>query len=432
MDDSPAAGEMMTGPRKPETVSEVGVHKGILEDLSLKILYLFGPLSLLELSRHIRLSPNIADELLHRMRSQQFCEVTGMTNNIPDIAITSQGRSRALELLSQSQYAGPAPVSLESYVKQVRQQSVRDIEVHPPDIERAFAHLVLDNSLLSQLGIALNSGTSIFLYGPTGVGKTVIAETLSRVMAEDNAWIPFAVEADGQIIAVYDPVIHRAVAEAAPWDSDGRWVLCHRPAVLVGGELTLEMLNLQFNPTTKFYAGPVQMKANNGVLIIDDFGRQRLPPEALLNRWVVPLDRRIDFLTLAGGKTIEIPFEILVVFSTNMDPSQLLDDAALRRIHTKIKIGEVSDSQFCEIFSRVADEYGIECDTNIFYELVDIIRSHTTLLRPCYAKDIVNQIRWAAKYEGKKLHIDHAAVMRATKAYFLSDSPKAKDSVVPS
>ncbi len=405
------------------------MHRGILEDLSLKILYLFGPLSLIELSSRIRLSTNIVDELLRRMRSQQFCEITGMTNNIPDIAISSQGRSRALELLSQSQYAGAAPVSLESYVKQVRQQSVRNVEVHPPDIERAFAHLVLDSTILSRLGIALNSGTSIFLYGPTGVGKTVIAETLSRVLAQDEAWIPFAVEADGQIITVYDPAIHQAAAEPAPWNSDGRWVLCHRPAVLVGGELTVEMLNLQFNPATKFYAGPVQMKANNGVLIIDDFGRQRLPPEALLNRWVVPLDRRIDFLTLAGGKTIEIPFEILVVFSTNLDPSQLLDDAALRRIHTKIKIGEVSDSQFCEIFSRVAGEYGIECDIDIFNELVDIIRSHSTLLRPCYPRDIVNQIRWAAKYEGKKLQIDHSTLVRAAEAYFLSDSPKAKDAV---
>ena len=277
---------------------------------------------------------------------------------IPNIAITSQGRSRALELLSRSQYAGAAPVSLESYAKQVRQQSVRNVEVHPPDIERAFAHLVLDSSILSQLGTALNSGTSIFLYGPTGVGKTAIAETLSRVLAEDKVWIPFAVEVDGQIIAVYDPSIHKSVAEPVPWDSDGRWVLCHRPAVLVGGELTIEMLDLQFNPSSKFYAGPVQMKANNGVLIIDDFGRQRVQPEALLNRWVVPLDRRIDFLTLAGGRTIEIPFEMLVVFATNMDPSEILDDAFLRRIQTKIKIDAVSKDSSARFFAALPINMG--------------------------------------------------------------------------
>jgi len=420
--DAPSAGEMTAGPLKPETISDVGVHKGILEDLALKVLYLFGPLSLVELSNHIRLSVAVAEELLGRMRTQQFCEITGMTHNIPDITISSQGRSRALELLSHSQYAGVAPVSLASYVQQVRQQSVRNVEVHPPDIERAFAHLVLDSKTLSQLGIALNSGTSIFIYGPTGVGKTVIAETMSRVLAQDKVWIPFAVEADGQIITVYDPVIHKTAEQPASWQSDKRWVLCHRPAVLVGGELTVEMLNLQFNPITKFYAGPVQMKANNGVLIIDDFGRQRLQPEALLNRWVVPLDRRIDFLTLAGGKSIEIPFEILVVFSTNLDPSQLLDDAALRRIHTKIKIGEVSDEQFCEIFRRVAEEYELECDANVLDELVYVIRTHSKLLRPCYARDIVNQVRWAARYEGKKLAVDHSSVMRAAQVYFLADS----------
>ncbi len=415
--------EFLSGPlQKPQNVSDVGVHKGVLEDLALKVLYLFGPLSLLELSRHIRLSLSVGEELFDRLRSVQLCEVMGMSQNIPDIAVTSQGRSRALELLSHCQYAGAAPVSLESYVKQIREQSARRMEVHAPEIERAFAHLVLEKKILSQLGTALNSGTSIFLYGPTGVGKTVIAETLSRVLAEDRVWIPYAVEVDGQIITVYDPVIHKAVPESVPWESDWRWVLCDRPAVLVGGELTAEMLDLQFNPITKFYVGPVQMKANNGALIIDDFGRQQLRPEALLNRWIVPLDRRTDFLTLSGGKTIEIPFEILVVFSTNLDPAQLLDDAFLRRIHTKIKIGAVSDGQFREIFRRVACEYGLEYDAGVVGGLVEVIRSHSDLLRPCYAKDIVNQICWVAKYENRKPRIDDAAVARAAEAYFLSDS----------
>lgn len=263
--DDPSQSEPLAGPlQKPESVSDVGVRKGVLEGLALKFLYLSGPLSVLELSKHIRLSPRVTDELFRWLRAEQLCEVTGMSGNIPNIAITSQGRSRALELLSMSQYVGAAPVSLESYAKQVRQQSVRNVEVHPPDVERAFAHLVVDSRILWQLGTALNSGTSIFLYGPTGVGKTAIAETLSRVLAVDKVWIPFAVEVDGQIIAVYDPLIHKSVAEPAPWNSDGRWVLCHRPAVLVGGELTVEMLDLQFNPITKFYTGPVQMKANNG------------------------------------------------------------------------------------------------------------------------------------------------------------------------
>jgi predicted ATPase with chaperone activity len=418
----PSQSKPLAGPlQKPESVSDVGVRKEVLEDLALKFLYLSGPLSVVELSNHIRLSFRVTEELFVRLRAQQLCEVTGMSGNVPNIAITSQGRSRAVELLSMSQYLGAAPVSLGSYAKQVRQQSVRNVEVHPPDVIRAFSHLVLDSRILSQLGTALNSGTSIFLYGPTGVGKTAIAETLSRVLAEDKVWIPFAVEVDGQIIAVYDPSIHKSVAEAVSWNSDGRWVLCHRPAVLVGGELTIEMLDLQFNQSTKFYTSPVQMKANNGVLIIDDFGRQRLQPEALLNRWVVPLDRRIDFLTLAGGRTIEIPFELMVVFATNMDPSELLDAAFLRRIQTKIKIGAVSDEQFCEIFRRVAAAHGLEADAGILNDLIEVIRVNLKQeLRSCYPRDIVNQIRWAAKYEGRKPHLDHAAVMRAVEAYFLS------------
>ena len=227
-----------------------------------------------------------------------------------------------------------------------------------------------------QFGTALNSGSSLFLYGPAGTGKTTIAETLSRVLAEDDVWLPYAVEVDGQIITVYDPAIHNRVADQEPEDRDERWVLCNRPAVLVGGELTAEMLDLQFNPLTKFYVGPVQMKANNGVLIIDDFGRQRLRPEELLNRWVVPLDRRIDFLTLAGGKKIEIPFEMLVVFASNMDPCELVDAAFLRRIQTKIKIGEVTEEQFREIFRRVAADRGIKAESGIADLLIGVIKRH--------------------------------------------------------
>jgi len=241
------------------------------------------------------------------------------------------------------------------------------------------------------------------------------------VLAEDDVWLPHAVEIDGQIITVFDPVIHHRVPEREPSDRDERWLLCERPAVLVGGELTIDMLDLQFNSLTHFYVGPVQMKANNGVLIIDDFGRQRVRPEDLLNRWVVPLDRRIDFLTLAGGKKIEIPFEMLVVFASNMDPYELVDPAFLRRIQTKIHIGEVSDLQFFEIFRRVAAERGLVCDATVVNDLIDFI--HTTLnqeLRSCYPRDIVNQICWAAKYENRRPVLNQEAVGKAVDAYFLA------------
>jgi predicted ATPase with chaperone activity len=367
-----------------------------------------------------RLSYEVANELFLRLRTELLCQVTGMANNIPNIAITSMGRTRAMELLSHSHYTGPAPVSLEAYVEQVRKQSVKNVIVRPADVERAFAHLVIDDKTLWQLGTALNSGSSLFLYGPAGTGKTTIAETLSRVVAEDDVWLPHAVEVDGQIITVYDAAIHRRVEEDEPEIRDERWVLCNRPAVLVGGELTVEMLDLEFNPLTKFYVGPVQMKANNGVLIIDDFGRQRLRPEELLNRWVVPLDRRIDFLTLSGGRKIEIPFEMLVVFASNMDPAELVDPSFLRRIQTKIRVGEVSNEQFREISRRVAAKHDLECDPGMFDELIEYIRgSLKQELRPCFPRDIVNQVLWAAKYDGKKPHFNRAALAMAIEAYFL-------------
>jgi predicted ATPase with chaperone activity len=409
------------GPKhKPSSIEEIDIRQAFLEDLALKILYLSGTLSITELSEKIRLSFELTEELASQLRTELYSQVTGINGYIPQVAITSQGKTRAMELFAQNHYAGPAPVSLDSYCKQTRKQSVRRIEVHAEDVHRAFSHLVIDSETLRQFGTALNSGSSIFIYGPPGVGKTTIAETLSRVVADDAVWIPYAVEVDGEVITVYDPAIHKRVAELEPEIRDERWVLCERPAVIAGGELTVEMLDMQFNQITKFYVAPIQMKANNGVLIIDDFGRQRLRPEELLNRWVVPLDRRIDFLTLAGGKKLEIPFEMLVVFASNMDPAELVDACFLRRIQTKIKIGAISDDQFCEIFRRVADENQVGFDAGVPGALIDFIRCTLKQeLRQCYPRDIVNQVLWAARYEGKKAHLDYPAMAQAVAAYFL-------------
>jgi predicted ATPase with chaperone activity len=409
----------ISGPEtKPRNLADLDVRQSVIEDLVLKILYLSGALSILELSERLKLGYEMTDELFCKLRTLTWCQVTGMTGNIPQVAITSQGRARAAELLQQSQYAGPAPVAFESYVNQVKKQSVQKVEVHSMEVRRAFNHLVIDEDTLDRFGTALNSGSSILLYGPAGTGKTTIAEVLSRVLAEDSVWIPHAMEVDGQIITVYDPSIHQQ-AKDAPANCDGRWVLCQRPAVMVGGELTAEMLDMQYNPVSKFYQAPAQLKANNGVFIIDDFGRQRIRPDELLNRWIVPLDRRKDFLTLVGGKKLEVPFEMLVVFASNCNPADLVDPAFLRRIHTKIRIGEVNDEQFSEIFRRVATEKEVSYDPEIPHSLITYIRNALGQeLRSCYPRDIVNQVCWAARYEGKAPHVDHSTLRRAIEAYF--------------
>ncbi len=405
---------------RPRSLTELGIRESVLEELALKILFFSGPMSTRELGRQIRLGAEVTNELFSRMRSDLLCQVTGMSGNVPDIVISATGRTRALELLSHNQYAGPAPVSLPHYVDQVRRQSVRNIAVYESDIEHGFAHLVIDAEILEQIGTALNSGAAIFLYGPSGVGKTAIAETISKVLAGEHVWIPYAVEVDGQVIGVFDPMVHHVMDLPKSETHDERWVRCRRPSVLVGGELTVEMLDLQFNPGTKFYAGPVQMKANNGVLILDDFGRQRARPEELLNRWVVPLDRGIDFLTLAGGRKIEIPFEMLVVFATNMDPAELVDAAFLRRIQTKIKIDAASDEQFSEIFRRVAADRGLNIDPLVLKDLIGEIRGRLHQeLRGCHPRDLINQVCWTARYKKREPCLDRASLAKAIKAYFL-------------
>ncbi len=413
-------------PVAPEAIEDVAGRRTFLEQLLLKILYLSGPFSITEWGNIARLSPLIVDELFRRLRAEQLCEVVGMIGDVRRVAITSQGRARAAEYMSLNQYAGPAPVSLEDYIRQVRLQTVRTLDVHPAALQRAFSHLVVDEQTLTRLGTALNSGGSIFLYGPTGSGKTTIAEALPRVLASDGIWIPYAVESDGHVITVFDPLVHKKIEHTTEPGADPRWIYCERPKVVVGGELTIEMLDLQFNPVTKFYAAPGQMKANNGILIIDDFGRQRVRPEELLNRWVVPLDRRFDFLTLVGGKKIEVPFELFVVFATNMDPSHLADAAFLRRIQTKVKVGMATEQQFTEIFRRVCVAANVGYDAALVKELISLLQNRfKEPLRPCYPRDIVNQIRWAARYEERQPCLDRGAVLAAVETYFVSETANA-------
>jgi predicted ATPase with chaperone activity len=403
----------------PQTVEELGLPRVLLEDLALKVIYGDREVMLDELAAQLKVSFNVVHELFWSLRKAELCEAVGMTEGIHRVIATTQGRARALELLNQNQYTGPAPVSLKDYVDRVRAQSVKNYRVRPTSVEQAFQHLVLPSRMLKQLGIAAVSGTSIFLYGPTGTGKTSIAEAIPAIYY-DRVWIPYAVEVDAQIITVFDPLVHRPDDRVEAAEGDGRWVLCQRPRVIVGGELTIEMLDLQFHPVSKFYAAPLQMKANNGALILDDFGRQRIRPEVLFNRWTVPLDRGIDFLTLVGGRKLEIPFDLFVVFATNLEPSHLADEAFLRRIHNKVKVDDMNREEFQQVFERLCGRLELKYDPGIAGFLANLLTTEWKQpLRPCYAVDVLNQIVWTAQYVGEPPCVDRESLSEACRNYFL-------------
>jgi hypothetical protein len=408
----------------PRQLRRTGIRKGVLADLALKILYLQGEISLVELGDQMCLGTGVVDEIFRFLRKEQLCEVKGMSVGSHWISATATGKNRGAELLSINQYAGPAPVSLVDYTTRVGIQSVKHCKVEPADVVRAVYPLVLDQDILLRLGTAVRSGTSIFLYGPPGTGKTSLAARIPEIY-NDSVWIPHAIEIDGQIIAVHDPAVHKVPTniegkESIYEESDKRWVLCRRPCIVAGGELSAEMLDLQFNSVSRFYTAPLQMKANNGLLLMDDFGRQRMRPEDLLNRWMTPLDRGIDFLTLAGGRKFELPFDLFVVFATNLDPSQLADAAFLRRIPNKIAMSHARRDQFVEIFRTECQTRMLPFDLEVANSLADFITGEMKQpLCQCHARDLINQITWTANYQGLEPQLTREVLEQACRAYFL-------------
>jgi predicted ATPase with chaperone activity len=404
----------------PNQVQRTGIRKGLLEDLTLKILYLNGEMSLVQLSEQTCLSLGVIEEIFQFFRKEQLCEVKRMSAGSHVIAASAQGKQRAAELLALNQYAGPAPVSLADYNVRVGIQSVQQVHIKPDDVSRAFYQLVISPEMQERLGTAMVSGTSMFLYGPSGTGKTTLAATIPAIY-NDSVWVPHAVEVDSQIISIFDPGVHQPSSQEPELESDRRWVLCKRPCVLAGGELTPDMLDLQFNAVSKFYTAPLQMKANNGVLILDDFGRQRMRPDELLNRWMTPLDRRVDFLTLPGGRKFQVPFDVFVVFSTNIDPAQLADEAFLRRIPNKIKVDHATPSEFLAIFRRECQVRLIGCDEDAANHLIHCVtKDMKQSLAQCHPRDLINQIFWAARYAGTEPQVTRGTLDEACKSYFLS------------
>lgn len=368
------------------------------------------------LSNSLRLSIPIVDWGFRTMRAQQLIEVKGMVGNDYQFTLTAAGKQLASDRFQITQYAGACPVSLKQYHAATKHQTAH-VTVDRRSLKSAFSDLVVPDRLLDQLGPAIISQNSIFLYGPSGNGKTSIAERMLRVY-QDGVLIPYAVEVDNQIISLYDPVVHHKIEVDDP-DIDPRWVLCKRPCLVVGGELIPSMLELRLDESSGIYSAPLQMKSNNGIFIIDDFGRQLMSPRDLLNRWIVPLDRRVDYLTLRYGVKFQIPFELMVVFSTNLDPSDLADEAFLRRIQNKIMIEPVSGEVFDMIFQRVIMSRNLPCDYDSAEYLRKLCLSNgRTELRACYPLDIVNIITSISSYENRSIEITKQDIARAVDLYF--------------
>lgn len=403
-------------PPLPNSFADLGIPESLVLDLVLRRMLLEGYSNLQTLAAKLRLSMPIVDQTFRQMRQQQLVEVKGMVGNDYTFVLSQAGRNLASERFQITQYAGAAPVSLPEYFHAVKMQAAQ-VTIDRRILQNVFSDLVVPATLLDQLGPALISQNSIFLYGPTGNGKTSLAERMLRVYS-DAIRIPYALEVDNQIISVFDPVVHRPLEEDNP-DLDPRWVLCRRPCIITGGELVPSMLELRLDEASGIYSAPLQMKANNGIFIVDDFGRQLMSPRDLLNRWIVPLDRRTDYLTLRYGVKFQIPFEVMVVFSTNLEPQDLADEAFLRRIQNKIFVEAVDAESFDEIFRRTVKHHNLTAESDSAEYLRGLcLDDGRTELRACYPGDICTILKSIGKYEKRPPVMTRTELERATKLYF--------------
>lgn len=389
------------GPPVPEELSELGIGEGFMCDLALKHVAMLPEPTTATVAERLHLPRALTEEILQKLYREKLIEVRLQTAfGSTRYGMLDHGWDRLVRLLALCGYSGPAPVSLTDYSHMMRLQSIPSHPASMDTVRAAFHDLILPETLLQTLGCVINSRRSLFLTGLPGTGKTAVAERINNALP-GAIWIPYAVEIDGQIIRVFDSHCHRiASEEVTPYEYDRRWVLIDRPLVIVGGELTLENADLTWSEAAKFYEAPFQMKSNGGTLVIDDFGRQRVAPQDLLNRWIVPLERRVDYLALHTGKKIEVPFEQLVVFSTNLDEKDLADQAFLRRMGYRARVEPPTAGAYCEIFKRQAFNRGIRCDQQVLDHVVNKYRIERRQMKGCEPRDLLDRATDICMFEG--------------------------------
>lgn len=408
-------------PRVPKSLEETRLTQSEIESLVMKYLLNCGAASGRQISDHIRLPFCLMERLLRQLKESLLLVYRGSAP-LSDYVyeLTEVGHERARRYSQRCTYFGTAPVSLADYVASVRAQSITSQAPTLADLRRAFAGLVLGDGILGQIGQAANSGLGLFLYGAPGNGKTSIAERIIRAFGEEM-WIPRAVSVFGEIIRLYDPSSHEVLGDgrAGGADVDGRWLRVRRPTIMVGGELTMDSLEVTTNKSTGISEAPLQMKANCGALVIDDFGRQRCSATELLNRWIVPLEKRYDYLTLGNGRKIEVPFDQLIVFSTNLEPRALVDEAFLRRIPYKIDVRDPTEVEFRDLVRDLADELGIEHHEDVVDYLIDShYHANGRSLRFCHPRDLLRQVRVFCSFNERPPVLSREAIDAAVRNYF--------------
>ena len=416
-------------PPPPATLEETGLPRNLLTQLILKHCYFRDAVTGREMSHDIKIPKHLTELLLEYLKDQNYLcvkprDILTKNNSMPmemRYTLTDTGRIYAEQCLEANRYVGPAPVPLEDYWDWVEAQTIHQVQVEQQRLKEVFGDYVVSPSLLNKIGPAINSGRSIFLFGPSGNGKTVMANCIGHTF-EDAVYIPYAIYVYGQIIRVYDEVNHQPVPQPPRESSshDSRWILCRRPVVIAGGEMTEEALELKFNPITKFYEAPHQLRANNGVFIIDDFGRQKVSPRQLLNRWMYPLETRQDFCSLHTGQQFGIPFDQLIIFSTNLNPYSLADEAFLRRIRHKIFVGYVSPEQYLEIFRRVCKEHNITFDAEAIRDMM--ARYYVISARPlcaCHPRDLIENLVDRARFMGQTPQLSSQELDYVCATYFV-------------